>query len=132
MGNLLRSLKEREERLDQLKLTPILLAELLTLIEQGVISGSSAKEVFEECLDSGKSPSLIVEEKGLLQISDLDAIEQIVSSIIEKNPRDVQDYLNGNEKVLGFFIGQIMRASQGKANPKLVNTILREKLALLS
>ncbi|RPH89421.1 MAG: Asp-tRNA(Asn)/Glu-tRNA(Gln) amidotransferase GatCAB subunit B, partial [Calditrichaeota bacterium] len=60
------------------------------------------------------------------------AIEQIVSSIIEKNPRDVQDYLNGNEKVLGFFIGQIMRATLGKANPKLVNSILRKKLALLS
>ncbi|RPI00839.1 MAG: Asp-tRNA(Asn)/Glu-tRNA(Gln) amidotransferase subunit GatB [Calditrichaeota bacterium] len=132
MGNLLRSLKERNEHLHQLKLTPAFLAELLTLIEQGTISGSSAKEVFEECLDSGKSPTLIVEEKGLLQISDLDAIEQIVSSIIEKNPRDVQDYLNGNEKVLGFFIGQIMRATQGKANPKLVNSILRKKLALLS
>ncbi|MBB3064580.1 Asp-tRNA(Asn)/Glu-tRNA(Gln) amidotransferase subunit GatB [Limibacillus halophilus] len=106
------------------------LGNLLDLIADGTVSGRIAKEVFEEMWDSGKSAANIVEEKGLKQISDTGALEAIVEGLIAENPEQVQQIRDGNPKVVGWFVGQVMKATQGKANPGLVNQILRQKLEL--
>lgn len=128
MGSVLRALKEGTSPLSELKVTPDFLAELLLLIEKGTIHTKAAKQVFDECLKSGQSPTHIVEEKGLIQITDTNEIEAVIEGVLADNADDVRDYLAGKEKVLGFFVGQVMRASRGKANPKMVNRLLREKL----
>ncbi len=106
------------------------LGSLLDLIADGTVSGRTAKEVFEEMWDSGKSAADIVEKKGLKQISDTGALEAIVEGLIAENPEQVQQIRDGNPKVVGWFVGQVMKATQGKANPGLVNQILRQKLDL--
>ncbi len=103
--------------------------ELMTFIHKDVISGKIAKTVFDEMLKSGRKPGTIIEERGLVQISDTSAIETLVRRIVESNPGQVEQFLAGKEKVLGFFVGQIMRESQGKMNPGIVNDILRQILA---
>jgi aspartyl-tRNA(Asn)/glutamyl-tRNA(Gln) amidotransferase subunit B len=105
------------------------LAGLLQLIDQGVISGKIAKTVFEEMAASGKPPRQVVEEKKLVQVTDTDAIERVVVSILADNPKEVDAYRNGKTKLLGFFVGQVMQATKGKANPQIVNEVLRQKLA---
>ncbi len=104
------------------------LAELIRFLDEDKINGKQAKDVLIEMFESGKSAAEVVKEKGLEQISDSGEIEKIVDEIIEKNMNQVEAYRGGNEKLLGFFVGQVMKASQGKANPKMVNEILREKL----
>jgi aspartyl-tRNA(Asn)/glutamyl-tRNA(Gln) amidotransferase subunit B len=101
---------------------------LLDLIADKTISGRIAKDVFEVMWESGKDPAAIVEEKGLRQITDSGAIEAIVDRLIADNPGQVQQFKDGNEKVLGWFVGQIMKATQGKANPAVANQLLRDKL----
>ncbi len=102
---------------------------LLDLIADGTISGRIAKEVFEAMWETGQAAAAIVAEKGLKQISDSGAIEAIVARIIADNPKQTEDFKSGNDKVIGWFVGQVMKASQGKANPGLVNKILRDKLS---
>jgi aspartyl-tRNA(Asn)/glutamyl-tRNA(Gln) amidotransferase subunit B len=102
---------------------------LLDLIADGTISGRIAKEVFEAMWESGKDAAAIVEEKGLKQISDSGEIESLVDQVIADNPKQVEQFKSGNEKTLGWFVGQIMKATGGKANPGLVNEILRKKLS---
>ena len=132
VGDLFRVVKER--RLDeQLKIVnwPVSgarLAELVSLIDEGRISGRIAKSVFEQMLDADDSPRKIVREKGLEQVSDASSIEATIDQVLAANARQVQQYADGNEKVFGYLVGQIMKASQGKANPQKVNAILREKL----
>jgi aspartyl-tRNA(Asn)/glutamyl-tRNA(Gln) amidotransferase subunit B len=104
------------------------LAELVRLIDQGKISGKIAKTVFDGLIDSGRSPSEIVAEKGLEQVSDAASIETAVQQVIVTYAHQVSQYLAGNEKVFGFLVGQVMKATQGKANPQKVNELLREKL----
>lgn len=104
------------------------LTELLELIESGVVSGTMAKTVFEDMAKSGKPAKIIVEEKGLAQVSDSSEIEGIVDKILADNPKELEAYRGGKTKLMGFFVGQIMRASKGKANPALVNDILLKKL----
>jgi aspartyl-tRNA(Asn)/glutamyl-tRNA(Gln) amidotransferase subunit B len=104
------------------------LAQLIKTLEAGKINNNQAKEVLVEMFQSGKSSAEVISEKGFEQISDSSAIEKIVDEVIEKNQNQVAAYKNGNEKLFGFFVGQIMKASQGKANPKIVNEILKEKL----
>ena len=104
------------------------MAKLLTLMDDGTISGKIAKEVFDEMFDSGKDASDIVDEKGLKQISDSGEISAIVGQIIADNPEQAAEYRGGNTKVVGWFTGQVMKATQGKANPQMVNELLREKL----
>ncbi|MBM4251038.1 MAG: Asp-tRNA(Asn)/Glu-tRNA(Gln) amidotransferase subunit GatB [Deltaproteobacteria bacterium] len=104
------------------------LAGLLKLIGIGTVSSKIAKVVFEEMVKSGENPALIVDKLGLVQVSDEGAIAKIVDQVIEENPEQVTQYLSGKDKVLGFFVGQIMRASKGKMNPGLVNSILLKKL----
>jgi len=101
---------------------------LLDLVGDGTISGRIAKEVFEAMWESGKSATEIVAEKGLTQISDEGAIAAIVDGLIAGNPKQVEQFRSGNEKVIGWFVGQVMKATQGKANPGVVNSLLREKL----
>ncbi len=101
---------------------------LLDLIQDGTISGRIAKDVFDAMWESGKDAAAIVEEKGLKQISDSGAIEAMLDQVIADNPGQVEQFKSGNEKVLGWFVGQIMKASQGKANPAMVNQLLRKKL----
>jgi len=104
------------------------LAELLSLITDGTISGKIAKDVFEIAFETQKSPKQIVEEKGLKQISNEDEIRKIVKDILAKFPAEVEKYKSGNEKILGFLVGQIMKETKGKANPQLVNKIIKEEL----
>jgi aspartyl-tRNA(Asn)/glutamyl-tRNA(Gln) amidotransferase subunit B len=103
---------------------------LIDLISDGTISGRIAKEVFEEMWESGKDASAIVEDKGLKQISDTGELEAIIGDLIAKSPEQVQQVKDGNQKVIGWFVGQVMKATQGKANPGVVNQILRQKLGI--
>ncbi len=104
------------------------LAELIRFLDEDKINGKQAKDVLVEMFETGKTAADVVKEKGLEQISDSGEIEKIVDEIIENNQNQVTAYKNGNEKLFGFFVGQVMKASQGKANPKTVNEILRKKL----
>jgi Asp-tRNA(Asn)/Glu-tRNA(Gln) amidotransferase B subunit len=127
MGEFARLVKEKG--LGSAKILPSQLAAIIGLVEGGTISGSAAKQVFEEVFATGRDPKEVVEEKGLAQVSDEGAIEGEVKKILDASPDQVKQYKEGNEKVLGFFVGQVMKASGGKANPRVVNEILRKLLA---
>ena len=129
MGEVTRALNDDNNRsIAQCPVTPALLADLLKLMEQGTISGKIAKTVFDEMYKTGKPAAAIVEEKGLVQVSDTGAIEAMVDEVLEKNPGQVSEFRGGKETLLGFFVGQVMRASKGKANPAVVNELLLKKL----
>ena len=105
------------------------MGDLLDLLADGTISGRIAKDVFDNMFETGKDAAAIIEEKGLKQISDTGALEAIIDAVIEHGPNQVEQFRGGNEKVLGWFVGQVMKETQGKANPQTVNEILRRKLA---
>jgi len=132
VGDLFRELKDR--RLDEqlyIASWPVRaerLAELVKLIDEGRISGKIAKTVFEALLESDQMPEQIVSEKGLEQVSDLGSINAAIDQVLAANTKQVEQFRSGNEKVFGFLVGQIMKATQGKANPQKVNELLREKL----
>ncbi|NLM51437.1 MAG: Asp-tRNA(Asn)/Glu-tRNA(Gln) amidotransferase subunit GatB [Firmicutes bacterium] len=129
MGEIAKHLNAEGKEINETKLTPSHLAALLKLIDKGTISGKIAKTVFEEMFSSGKMPGQIVEEKGLVQISDEGAIAAVVEQVIAENPKAVEDYRSGQAKALGFLVGQVMKHTKGKANPQMVNKLLREKLS---
>jgi aspartyl-tRNA(Asn)/glutamyl-tRNA(Gln) amidotransferase subunit B len=104
------------------------LANMIALIDQGTISGKIAKTVFDAMLDSGRSPQEIVAEKGLEQVSDSESIEKAIDQVLAAHPKQVADYRAGNEKIFGFLVGQIMKATQGKINPQKANESLKRKL----
>ncbi len=118
----------KEKQIDSLKFTASNIVELVQIIDNGTISSKIAKEVFEELVKTGKSPKQIVEDKGLVQISDPDIISPIIDEIITKNPDNVEKFKAGNNKLLGFFVGQVLKNTGGKANPKVVNQLVAEKL----
>jgi len=128
MGDLLRELKRDEREIDQCPVTPLHLAEMLSMIKDGTISGKIAKDVFEEMYRTGEKPSKIVQEKGWVQILDKGEIERAIEKAVQGNPKLVDDYRKGKEKLFGFFVGEVMKQTKGKANPKLVNELLKEKL----
>lgn len=128
MGDLMKLLNEENRSFEACPLAPGQLAGMLAMIDKGTISGKIAKTVFEEMYRSGKDAETIVREKGLLQISDESAIEQAVDDIIAKNPKEVERYKAGDEKLLGFFVGQVMKSMKGKANPQMLNDMMRKKL----
>jgi len=128
MGPLLGLLNAAGKYIDQSPISAADLARLLKLIDDGAISGKIAKTVFDEMARSGKPPRQIVAEKGLVQITDTNAIDDVVAKVISSNPKEVEAYKNGKTKLLGFFVGQVMKETRGKANPKIVNEILRKKL----
>ena len=128
MVELLAILNAEGKEIEDISLTPDNLVKMLNMIDKGTISGKIAKTVFREMLDTGKDPSKIVEEKGLVQLSDEDELEKIVDIVLNENQQSVDDYKNGKDRAFGFLVGQVMKATRGKANPKIVNKLLREKI----
>jgi aspartyl-tRNA(Asn)/glutamyl-tRNA(Gln) amidotransferase subunit B len=132
MDSVLRLIKE--ERLDErlvISRWPVPaehLGDMVRLIDEDKISGKIAKMVFQEMYKSGQPPEAIVKEKGLIQVTDEGAIEEIVDKIMAENRGKVADYRAGKERLMSFFVGQVMKATQGKANPRTVNEILQKKL----
>ena len=127
-GELFALLNNKSIEITESPITSDNLAKLINLIKDGTISGKIAKTVFEIMADSGKDPKKIVEEKGLKQQSDPKELEKIIDKVISDNPKNVEAYKSGKDKLFGFFVGQVMKQSNGKANPQLVNEILKKKL----
>lgn len=128
MGELMSFLNEEDKTIDECPIRPLQLAGMLRLIDNGTISGKIAKKVFEDMYRTGKDAEDIVKEKGLVQISDTSEIERAVDDVITKNPNEVERFRAGDEKLIGFFVGQVMKLTKGKANPQVVNELLRKKL----
>lgn len=128
MGDISAFLKEEKIELKDTKLKPEILKEMIELIEKGIISGKIAKEILPEMIKNGTNPLKIVTDRGLTQINNENEIINIVKKVIEKNPSQVEQFLNGKEKIIGFLVGQTMKESKGKANPELVNKILLNEL----
>ena len=128
MGEVLRMLKERNISVASFSVPPERLGGLISLIGGGTISNTIAKQVFERMLETGGDPGAIVEEEGLAQVSDTAEIEKIVQSVIDANSGQVEQYRSGKTRVFGFFVGQCMKVMKGKANPVVVNEILKQKL----
>jgi len=121
-------LNKENLNIDESPVSPSKLGELIDNIESGKVSNRLAKDIFEEMCDSGKSPSDIISEKGLSQISDEGELEKLVDNVLSVNPENVQKYKDGKDKLFGFFVGEAMKLSKGKANPKLLNELLKSKL----
>jgi aspartyl-tRNA(Asn)/glutamyl-tRNA(Gln) amidotransferase subunit B len=126
MGEFMRELKEKPSLMSTI--TPATSASMLKLVEDGTISGKIAKTVFEEMVATGKGPEAIIKEKGLVQISDAGALESVAREIIATNPKEAADFRAGKTKVMGFFVGQLMKKTKGQANPQLANEIFRKLL----
>ena len=129
LSDLMALLNEKEIEIDQTKMTPKILGNLVSLIESGKISGKIGKEIFIELFETGQDPEKLIIEKNLIVLSDEGEIEKIIDEIINQNEKIVQDFKNGKEKALGALVGSVMKATKGKASPQIVNKILREKLS---
>ncbi len=129
MGDFLAYLNEAKMEIGETPVSPAPLAQLIGIIEDGTISGKIAKEVFEEMWKSGKGPKEIVAEKGLVQITDTGELERTVEEVLAAHPKQLEQYRGGKEQLFGFFVGQTMKATGGKANPKIVNELLKKKLS---
>lgn len=130
MTELIRELNESRKAVLDSPVRAAQLGQLVALIDKGTISGKIGKTVFAEMWTSGRDPEVIVKEKGLVQITDTGAIEKIIDEIITANPSELAQYRSGKEKVFGFFVGQVMKASKGQASPDLVNALLKKKLKI--
>jgi aspartyl-tRNA(Asn)/glutamyl-tRNA(Gln) amidotransferase subunit B len=128
MGDILRFLNEEKRDIKDCPVSPAALADMIKLIDDGTISGKIAKDVIEEMYKTGKQPRTIVQEKGLVQITDEDALAEVVSRIMTENPTQLSQFRSGKDKLFGFFVGQVMKATQGKANPQLINDLLKKML----
>ena len=129
MGDILRLLNEDKKDITACPVTPQALADMIRLIDEGTISGKIAKEVIEEMYRTGKPAKAIIAEKGLVQITDEAELARVVSEVIAANPNQLAQYRGGREKLFGYFVGQVMKATQGKANPQLINDLLRKMLS---
>lgn len=129
MGDVSALLKANSCTFEDSKIMPRQLAGLLSLIQKGEISGKIAKTVLEEIYNTGKDPQTIIQEKGLVQISDEGELDKVITEILAANPKSVSDYQAGKESALGFLVGQVMKATKGQANPGVVNKLLKGKLA---
>lgn len=129
INELFRLMNEHRQGIEEMKVAPDALVELIGLVQKQAINSNTAKEVLAEMFTSGQKAVAIVEAKGLVQISDEVAIADIIAQIVLENPEQVTAYLGGREKLLGWFVGQVMRATRGKANPGVVNKLLRQQLA---
>jgi len=128
LTELLREMKENEDSIENIKIKPEHFAELKTLLDTGTISTKIAKDIFPQMYRTGESPKQIVEKKGLEQIEDEDELKKIIENILKENPDSVEKYRNGKKKLLGFFVGQVMKETKGKANPQKTNEIIKELL----
>ena len=117
-------LNEKHAILKEIALTPANLAAMIKLISDGTISSKIAKKVFAETVANGTDPQKYVEENGMAQLSDESVLAPIVKEIVDNNPQSVEDYKNGKDRAIGFLVGQIMKQTRGKANPKVVNKLL--------
>jgi len=129
MGDVLRFLNDDKKDIKECPIFPQSLADMIMLIEDGTISGKMAKDIVEEMYRTGKTPKSIIEEKGMVQITDEDALSKTIADILAANPAQVEQYRGGKEKLFGYFVGQVMKATQGKANPQLINELLKKMLA---
>ena len=129
MSEMMAVLKERKQDADEFIVKPAQLGALLNMVVNQAISGKIAKTVFEEMCRSGEDPEVIVEKKGLVQITNRSEIEKIVDQMFEENQTQLKDYLSGKQALFGHFVGQVMKLSHGKANPAITNEVLKEKLA---
>ena len=128
MGEFMRELKEKPSIMSTI--TPAASGSLLKLVEQGAISATASKGVFVEMVATGRDPEAIIKEKGLAQISDASALESLAREIINANPQEVANYKAGKTKVMGFFVGQLMKKTKGQANPQLANEIFQSALRM--
>jgi len=128
MTESMRQLKGEDEGIASCLVSPAQLADLLKLIDNGTLSGKIAKTVFEDMCSTGRDAVSIIEEKGLVQVSDTDELTGIIQKVLDDNPDEVGKFLGGKTKLMGFFVGQVMKATKGKANPSVVNQILVEEL----
>ena len=128
MGDITAHLKNEKLTIGEIALKPESLAELIGLIDAKTISGKIAKDILPELLSKGGSPKALVEKKGLIQISDTGELESIIDEVLAANPDKVEQFKNGKTKLQGFFVGQIMKKTQGRADPKLTNQLLGKKL----
>lgn len=128
MGEILKVVKENKLGIQNFPIKPTHIGQLINLINKKVINNNIAKDIFPEMLKSGKAPEIIVNEKNLIQITDTAEIENVIKTIIASNPKQVEDFKAGKEKVIGFFVGLVMRKTRGKANPQIVNELLRKHL----
>ena len=128
MGDVFRLLNENNLTIDKSKITSAHLIDLLKLIDQNVISGKIAKTVFEDIFESGEMPSEYVERKGMKQVSNTDELKALCQQVIDDNPTQLEEYRGGRDKLFGYFVGQVMKVSKGKANPNVVNDLLKSLL----
>jgi aspartyl-tRNA(Asn)/glutamyl-tRNA(Gln) amidotransferase subunit B len=129
LRDLMGYLKEQKISLAECKVTPVRLAHIVDLIDQGVINGPTAKEVFVFVAQNDKDPLSIIEEKGLKQIGSVDELETMIQEIIIANPKQTEEYRSGKEKLFGFFVGQMMQKTKGKGNTQLINDLIRKHLS---
>ena len=129
LGPLLRELNARSLHVQDCAMTPEALAELVSIVDKGLISAKIANDIFADLMENGAMPEAYVKEKGLVQISDSSALEAAVDQVLADNPAEVEAFRGGKTKLISFFVGQVMRATRGKANPALVNELLAKKLA---
>jgi len=129
MGDVMKFLNEDKRSIRECPITAQSLADMIKLIEEGAISGKMAKEVIDDMYKTGKPPKEIIAEKGMVQITDEGELAKTITAIIEANPKQTAEYRSGKDKLFGFFVGQVMKATQGKANPQLVNDLLKKMLA---
>ena len=128
LGDISHLLHERGQTLSESNLKPEHVAQLVSLLEDGTISTPLAKKIIVEVFDTGRSPAQVVEERGYVQVTDSDVIESTVAQAVEENPKAIEDYIEGKEQAAKFLVGQVMRMTRGKANPALVNKLVKEKL----
>jgi aspartyl-tRNA(Asn)/glutamyl-tRNA(Gln) amidotransferase subunit B len=128
MGDVLRRLNDAGMGIKDLKFGPSELADLIKLVNGGKISNNIGKKVLRDMFETGKTPETIVKEKGLIQISDAGELEEITAKVLSENPQSIIDYKNGKDRALGFLVGQVMKATKGKANPQMVNKMVKRKL----
>ncbi|CCI82141.1 Asp-tRNA(Asn)/Glu-tRNA(Gln) amidotransferase subunit GatB [Lactobacillus hominis] len=121
-------LNEKQVGIKDIKLTPEHLAEMIKMIKDGTISTKIAKKVFQESIENGTDPKKYVEDKGMVQLSDVSVLGPMVTKVVDDNPQSVEDFKNGKDRAIGFLVGQIMKQTRGKANPKVVNELLNKEL----
>lgn len=131
LSDIIRILKEKKIEASDMKLSSDNFVKLLKIVDEGKISNNIGKEVLQEIFDENKDPLILIEEKGLMQISSSDEIEKIVNEVIIANPQSVEDYKSGKKQAAGFLMGQVMKASKGKANPKVAKSLIDKKLSEL-
>lgn len=128
MGDVLRRLNEEEIEIQDASITPKSLSDLIDLVKSKEINNNTGKKVLREMFDSGKDPNTIVKEKGLIQISDEGALKEMVKKVLDDNEQSILDYKDGKDRAIGFLVGQVMKASRGKANPQMVNKMIVDQI----